>query len=183
MREKRVRKMVNRRFSAVFAFVVALAAQTYSKCIGADELLDIIDMFQTNTPRMPENKLIVGRNPMELPAGMIENMDKNLVRDNTDVRMRSMPPDEEMDEFKDVPLTDAIMRSDPLEDPTEPRIPPIDRIDPHSIPIVDMDQDTVYKWFGFRRPDMIMRSIPLDANQLTNYQIRWRPTVPRELLM
>lgn len=209
--EKRISKMVNRRFGAVIAFIVALATQTYSKYIDAEEARDILNIIQYGNSEMPESKtidMLGGPTPMELPA---TERDKDIVRvilENAGVRMRSMPPDEEEEDEPNVsPPTNSMMRSiddvmknlqlvrtiqvlhsqmrsTPVDDTVEqPPFPPIDRIGPFSIPIVDMDPDTVYKIFGFRRPDSMMRSMLLDIRQLNDDEILRKSRAHRELLM
>lgn len=87
--EKRARKMVNRRFGVIFAFVVALIAQTYSECIDPRVVREILRIVQQ------------------------DRMDRNMVRDNVDVihtRMRSMPPEEE--DLGRVPPPDARISAD-----------------------------------------------------------------------
>lgn len=124
-------------------------------------------------------------------------MDDNM--ENAVARMRSMPGDSEevikmallspLDEMDDMRLALATMenhdqmlrsrmRSALLEDEMDADILPVDGIDLDSIPIgpiVEMEPNDVYKLFSIRRPDLRMRSMPLDINELSDYQIDWRP--------
>lgn len=201
--------MMNRRFSVVFVFLVALATQNNATRIDLEELLEILEMVQDATTMMPEidQIMFVSSSPsIEVPARMMRAMDENLARDNMEnavVRMQTMPPDAYVGELERLPPPDAMddmrmalammenhdrmLRSQIqltlLKDALESYLPPGDRIDSDSISIGrigDMDPNYVYKLFGFRRPVSKMRSMPLDVNQLRDYQIDW---IPRELLM
>lgn len=77
--------MVNRRFGAIFAFVVALATQTYSECIDPQVVRELASaMYQIQR--------VSSQPPMELPAS--DNPD------HSNVRMRAMPVDADVDESR-----------------------------------------------------------------------------------
>lgn len=169
--------MVSRRLRVVFAVVFALATQIHSKFLDLEDILEEIERR------------------MEVPAGIMRAMDENMAQNN--VGMQSMPLDADMGQLERLPPPDAMddmrmalamdnhdqmlrsrMQSSLLNDMIDTDLFLVDRIDLDSVPIgpiVNMDPNDVYKMFGIRRPNIEMRSKPLDINQLSDYQIVWRP--------
>lgn len=88
--------MVNQRFCVVLAIVVALAAQTYSRCITMNDLSRILGIRIERVDRMPNGRPVVHL-PDEWGRG--------------DGRLRSMPLDGNMDEFIRLPPRASGIRS------------------------------------------------------------------------
>lgn len=190
--------MVNRISSVAFALVIALALQIHSKCIDSEEVRNILGLNQHKISVIPESRpmmLVSDSPPIEVPARIIKAMNENMARDNVDnADMDELDRLSSPNAMDDMQLALAMMenhdqmlrsrmRSALVEDVIESDLPPVDDIDLDSVPIgpiVDMKPSDAYDFFGIRRPDSEMRSMPLDMNQLSDYQIDWRP---RRLLM